>query len=191
MNDKEQKEADEFCHKLAQELARKRESRAREDKTMSAIGKMVEWLEEGDKHTMTMDENNMLHACLAQAQCLLAKEQAKKPTADKGLVEELTALLNNHIAGTSAEFHRGIGWMKAKVCEILSRYKPPESVAELADKNQWILEISGPGTGYQWVFHLINGDSCEKEFCAKTYAEAESKARSYLDSLPDKKGEGK
>lgn len=73
---------------------------------------------------------------LACARSFLAEEQAQKPAAPAGLMEELRTLLNTHIEGDTGGFYNGIGWMKCHVNEILSRYeaKPVESLADIKEK---------------------------------------------------------
>lgn len=178
ITDQEQREADEFCHKLAQELAKKREaSNTKEimsDKTIIKA-EFLEWLE---KYPTLFTKS-----CLNKARFLFVEEKAYKkyPYNDGSLIEEL-----NQFVGLKRT-HGNMMWVINDLKEILLRYKSHEPLAVLLIKN------AGGNTGFhvhQWIDE--QGDiewtieSAGVKTSAKTYAEAESKIRKYLEELSDK-----
>lgn len=129
-----------------------------------------------------------------------------KPTADKGLAyavskcpvhnKAITKHGDSPASYTCKEEMKGC--VSCPITEALSRYKPTESLAELADrKNYWIQEILKTHRQKPvWIIaiqcHEVEVELCDQQdFSGKTYTEAENKARAYLESLPDKKEEGK
>jgi hypothetical protein len=124
-----------------------------------------------------------------KARQLLAEEQEAKPTADKGLVEEILALCNATIRVNGQDIEiRDID--KRDIKKILSRYeaKQEEPLACLADrKGRYISYIHKAEYGWDIGIALFN-KSGSLEFNGNTYAEAESKARHYLMGLPDREG---
>jgi hypothetical protein len=127
----------------------------------------------------------------------------QKPEAPAGLVEEVNniqdydaGLLNDYGAGKigwwqdyiRSELERCNYYWREKIDSIISRHKPQEPLAVLADR-KGITAI-----GYRQT--NTSGKCVESwgakigpsVFYGKTYAEAESKARQYLEGLPDKGG---
>ena len=115
----------------------------------------------------------------------------EKSTAPAGLVEELEEFIykcgkNMGIPdedGFPDTVHVNVDEFK----EILSRYKSEKSLAELADEKryhieQWLHESDGQRN--VWKLSLFANDwSHRKTIFSKTYAEAEAKAREYLNGL--------
>ena len=165
-------------------------------KTKTGLQKLMDW--HSSAVTNDLYEHEMFYD---KARTLLAEEQAQKPTADKGLVEELDKLLlgwPNELdcVKRGQDFaYQLTKWsceIPIKVKEILSRYKPvePLAVESLAER---MIKVAGGNAGFhvhEWeqkddkAFWEI--ESATRRFTGKTYSEAESKAREWLEKQEDK-----
>lgn len=117
---------------------------------------------------------------------------AEKPTADEGLVGELSDL-------TWSNIDKKEEYWKEKVRAIYRKYRPVpslpvEPLAVLADRKGCSIEYTGPAfyadQGNPWEVNVVLptiGD-CHS-FEAPTYAACEAKARAYLEGLNDKENE--
>lgn len=114
-------------------------------------------------------------------------EHAKPQEHVAGLREKLMLELDKRIKepNINKDFTAGMISMLGTVMRVISRHpadaRPTESLAELADKAGWIgtMKVSERPSGWRIIFS--NGNV----FIGKTYQEAESKARAYLEGLKD------
>ena len=104
--------------------------------------------------------------------------QSQKPVADKGLIEDLNDLITPENLPLTVEV------LSAKIKIAISRYTPEESLAEL------LIKSVGGNAGFhvhQWEDKTWEIECAAHIFKGLTYLEAESKAREYLNGLPDAK----
>ena len=144
-------------------------------KTKTGLQKLMDW--HSSAVTNDLYEHEMFYD---KARTLLAEEQAQKPTADSGLVEELHQWSDHtpRFASLedSVEFQR-----------ICSRYKPVEPLAVLADrKNREVAWIGrSKFNDRQWSIEIQEPYKTEVVY-GNTYAEAELNCREWLEKQEDK-----
>lgn len=149
----------------------------------------------------------MLNEILEKYKSLLA-EDSQKPQAPMGLVAELKEYCEKRSGNFAYDaehgnYENGKDSVKDSILEILSKYHPApetESLAELADrKGYWLVKyqswtrINGPdvksitlyNNGLERNIIPVTEKVFQDEY--KTYSEAESKAREYLNGLNDRK----
>jgi len=187
----------------------------------SKLAEFVEWLKDNKWTAITTLE------ILDKTRQLLSEEQAQKPTADKGLVEELADLEHKRWSGWQTWCHKILRencpssalekvldrWDKQiatdykdlserekdmdrkeamKSLEIISRYQPvePLAVESLAER---MIKVAGGNAGFhvhEWEQKddkaIWEIESASRRFTGKTYAEAEQKAREWLEKQEDK-----
>ena len=173
----------------------------------SGLEKMEEWLEEQLKIVKNEAGKNSdyviaLNRAFNKARSLLAKEQLIKPPADEGIAEILkeqhhyswvrsneSLLLIQREQGETRMANHFEECLINAIERARSRHKPQGPLAELADRKGWDCQSTGPAFGPQfkeaWNIFMSNPMAQTREFNGKTYAEAESKARKYLEGLPD------
>ena len=115
-----------------------------------------------------------------EAADLILSELAKeRPTAHAGLVEELRAIMTMDMLSPFAK--------ELRVKEILSRYEEAEEpLAVIADRKGVYITIQGPDYNKSAWFVVLRGAD-HSEFRGKTYEQAESLAREYLEKMEDVK----
>lgn len=162
---------------------------------MTAIQEMAQFLENEVKEAKRRNSCYMkIRGFLDKARSLAEKEAKSKPpckvdpsflcdnlTADGGLIEELKSLCKNNIDGVVST---------DALTELYSRYTPAEKQEPLAVAMAKRIKHN-KHLRFCVEIILYNQFAGTAEWVAKgaTMQEAESKAREYLNGLPDKKGE--
>ena len=139
-------------------------------KAIEKFGELIRWLDDEGKY---LNRTLLKHKLIS-----LFSDPDEKPSAPTSLVGEINELACELMRENKGNVHLGQALLK-----MTERYQPTESLAELADRKgrqiKWMAKRS------EGIWEIWFNDDHD-DFIGHTYSEAESKARQFLNSLPDK-----
>ena len=169
------REAEELKEAIAEEQAGKQDNRFQENKERKCGLNNKPVMPRPDIKPKPQKPVTVKDVCDVQGICY-----PQKPVADKGLINEIETICDTYELSANANVQIIMSILR----EAISKYRPRESLVELACKKGYAITWMDYDEG-NWNIFIEASPHTEQLFQSKTYSESEQKAREFLQGIKD------